>query len=162
MFLDFTKVEKIFLVTGKTDLRKGIDGLARIIQQDYELDVYEDAIFLFCGNRCDRFKLLYWHNDGFFLRYKRIENGRLQWPRKKEEVRQLSVQQIHFTGYSAQESIAHIQSCITITPNRELAKYQSNFWQISTGICIVMATQAITRWKTSHSFIGKCLITRYL
>ena len=30
MFLDFTKVEKIFLVTGKTDLRKGIDGLARI------------------------------------------------------------------------------------------------------------------------------------
>ena len=30
MFLDFTKVEKIFLVTGKTDLRKGIDGL-----QDY-------------------------------------------------------------------------------------------------------------------------------
>ncbi|MFR6674357.1 MAG: IS66 family insertion sequence element accessory protein TnpB, partial [Enterococcus avium] len=96
MFLDFTKVEKIFLVTGKTDLRKGIDGLARIIQQDYELDVYEDAIFLFCGNRCDRFKLLYWHNDGFFLGYKRIENGRLQWPRKKEEVRQLSVQQIHW------------------------------------------------------------------
>lgn len=53
MFLDFTKVEKIFLVTGKTDLRKGIDGLARIIQQDYALDVYEDALFLFCGNRCD-------------------------------------------------------------------------------------------------------------
>ena len=96
MFLDFTKVEKIFLVTGKTDLRKGIDGLARIIQQDYELNVYEDAIFLFFFNRCDRFKLLYWHNDGFFLGYKRIENGRLQWPRKKEEVRQLSVQQIHW------------------------------------------------------------------
>lgn len=49
MFLDFTKVEKIFLVTGKTDLRKGIDGLARIIQQDYELNVYEDAIFLFAA-----------------------------------------------------------------------------------------------------------------
>lgn len=95
MLLDYTKVKSIFLVTGKTDLRKGIDGLARIVQQQYEMDVYDDALFLFCGTRCDRFKMLYWQKDGWLLLYKRIENGRLQWPRKKEEVRQLSVQQIH-------------------------------------------------------------------
>ena len=83
-------------MTGKTDLRKEIDGLARIIQHDYALDVYEDALFLFCGNRCDRFRRLYWNKDDFFLSYKRTENGRLQRPRKKEEVRQLSVQQIHW------------------------------------------------------------------
>ena len=96
MLLDFTKVESIFIVTGKTDLRKGIDGLARIIQQEYEMDVYDNALFLFCGTRRDRFKMLYWQKDGWLLLYKRIENGRLQWPRKKEEVRQLSVQQIHW------------------------------------------------------------------
>ncbi|WP_438763148.1 IS66 family insertion sequence element accessory protein TnpB [Enterococcus sp. AZ194] len=35
------------IVTGKTDLRRGIDGLANLIQQEYELDVYSDALFLF-------------------------------------------------------------------------------------------------------------------
>ncbi|BDP82483.1 transposase (plasmid) [Enterococcus faecium] len=31
---------------GKTDLRKGIDGLASLIQQEYQLELYEDAVFL--------------------------------------------------------------------------------------------------------------------
>lgn len=83
MLLDFTKVESIFIVTGKTDLRKGIDGLARIIQQEYEMDVYDNAFFLFCGTRRNRFKMLYWQQDGWLLLYKRIENGRLQWPKKR-------------------------------------------------------------------------------
>lgn len=96
MFLDFTKIPHIYIVCGKSDLRKGIDGLARIIQQDYEMDVYEEAVFLFCGTRSDRFKILYWEGDGFFLGYKRLENGRLKWPRKKEEVRQLTTQQIRW------------------------------------------------------------------
>lgn len=96
MLLDFTKVKNLYIVTGKTDLRRGIDGLASLVQQEYELDVYSDALFLFCGNRCDRFKLLYWDGDGFLLCYKRIEKGRLKWPRKKEEVRQLTGQQIRW------------------------------------------------------------------
>lgn len=96
MLIDFTQVKHIFIVTGKTDLRRGIDGLASIIQQEYQLDVCDDAVFLFCGNRCDRFKMLYWDGDGFLLCYKRIENGRLKWPRKKEEVKQLSLQQIRW------------------------------------------------------------------
>ncbi|MGM0122777.1 transposase [Enterococcus sp. AZ194] len=96
MLLDFTKVKNLYIVTGKTDLRRGIDGLASLIQQEYELDVYSDALFLFCGNRCDRFKILYWDGDGFLLCYKRIQDGRLKWPRKKEEVRQLTSQQIRW------------------------------------------------------------------
>jgi len=96
MLLDFTQVQKIFIVCGKTDLRRGIDGLAATVQQEYALDVYEDAVFLFCGNRSDRFKILYWDGDGFLLAYKRLEKGKLKWPRKKEEVRQLSEQQIRW------------------------------------------------------------------
>lgn len=71
MLLDFTKVDSIFIVTGKTDLHKGIDGLARIIQQEYEMDVYEEALSS-CGTLRDRFKMIYWQKDGFLL-YKRIE-----------------------------------------------------------------------------------------
>mgnify|MGYP001362329499 CR=1 FL=1 len=96
MLLDFTHVPNIFIVCGKTDLRKGIDGLAAFVTETYQLDVFDQALFLFCGTKSDRFKALYWEGDGFLLLYKRFENGRLQWPRKKEEVRQLSVQQIHW------------------------------------------------------------------
>jgi len=46
--------EKIYLATGYTDLRKGIDGLAGIVQEQFQLDAFSDALFLFCGRRNDR------------------------------------------------------------------------------------------------------------
>ena len=58
----------------------GIDGLAGIIAGKYNLDLFDDVLFLFCGRKKDRFKALYWDKDGFILLYKRIEKGNLQWP----------------------------------------------------------------------------------
>ncbi|WP_457812767.1 IS66 family insertion sequence element accessory protein TnpB [Lysinibacillus fusiformis] len=46
---DFTNVKNIYIVCRKTDMRKGIDGLATLIQDSFELDPYSDSIFLFCG-----------------------------------------------------------------------------------------------------------------
>lgn len=96
MMLDYTKVSKIYLVCGKTDFRKGIDGLAAIIQHQYQFDPYENALFLFCGGRLDRFKMLYYENDGYLLLYKRLDQGKFHWPRTKEEIRQLSHQQLRW------------------------------------------------------------------
>ena len=58
MIVDYTKVPQIYLVCGKTDLRRGIDGLASLVQENYNLDPYSEALFLFCGNRSDRYKEL--------------------------------------------------------------------------------------------------------
>ncbi|WP_338233241.1 IS66 family insertion sequence element accessory protein TnpB [Companilactobacillus muriivasis] len=96
MLIDYTKVGHVYIVCGKTDLRRGIDGLAGIIQSQYQLDVYKDALFLFCGGRSDRFKMLYWDGDGFLLLYKRLENGKLHWPRHREEVKLLSQQRLRW------------------------------------------------------------------
>ena len=59
-------------------MRCGIDGLAGIITNKYNLDLFNDALFLFCGRKKDRFKALYWDKDGFILLYKRIEKGNPQ------------------------------------------------------------------------------------
>ena len=76
-----------------TDLRKGIDGLARLVQQQFELNPFTNTLFLFCGRRRDRIKGLYWEKDGFILLYKRVEQGAYQWPRSESEVKVLTPQQ---------------------------------------------------------------------
>ena len=49
----------IYLCTGYTDLRRGIDGLIAVLNAEFKLDPTEsDSIFLFCGRRCDRIKAL--------------------------------------------------------------------------------------------------------
>ncbi|WP_300122672.1 IS66 family insertion sequence element accessory protein TnpB [uncultured Enterococcus sp.] len=76
----------------RTDMRKGIDGLASIVQYEYNMDLYDNATFLFCGGKSDRFKVHYWDGDGFMLLYKRINAGKLKWPRKSEKIMKLSKQ----------------------------------------------------------------------
>lgn len=96
MLNDFRGAGRIYLACGYTDLRRGIDGLAGIVQSSFHLDPFTDSLFLFCGKRCDRIKALYWEGDGFVLLYKRLERGGFQWPRSVEEVRELTPQQFRW------------------------------------------------------------------
>lgn len=96
MLSDFTGTERIYVACGYTDLRKSIDGLALIVQKNFELDPYANSLFLFCGKRSDRIKALYWEGDGFVLLYKRLERGRFQWPRTKEQALKVSGQQFRW------------------------------------------------------------------
>ncbi len=96
MLSDFTGAEHIYIACGYTDLRKSIDGLAMMVQKNFELDPFSNSLFLFCGKRNDRIKVLYWEGDGFVLLYKRLERGRFQWPRNKEQARQISLQQFRW------------------------------------------------------------------
>lgn len=54
------------------------------------------------GCRNDRFKALYWDDEGFILLYKRYENGSLRWPKNKSEVKELEPEQLNalFIGLS--------------------------------------------------------------
>jgi transposase len=106
MIVDYTTVENIFIVCGKTDMRRGIDGLASLISDKFNLKACDsNAIFLFCGGRKDRYKALYWEEDGFLLLYKRLENGKLQWPRNQDEVRKLTSKELRWLleGLSIQQ-----------------------------------------------------------
>ena len=73
----------IYLVNGKTDMRKGIDGLVSVMAEYGEMNLFDtEALFMFCGGRKDRYKVITWEKDGFMMSYKRIERGKLQWPKE--------------------------------------------------------------------------------
>ena len=94
MLSNYGGFKKIYIACGRTDIRKGIDGLASIVKENFHLDPFEkDILFLFCGSRKDRFKGLLWEGDGFLLLYKRVEAGSFKWPRTPEEVREISPDQ---------------------------------------------------------------------
>ncbi|AHF09279.1 MULTISPECIES: IS66 family insertion sequence element accessory protein TnpB [Dehalobacter] len=109
MLNDFTGADCIYIACGYTDLRCGIDGLSGIVQQKFRLDPFSSTLFLFCGRRCDRIKALYWEGNGFVLLYKRLENGRFQWPRSPAEAQALTPQQYRWLmeGLSVEQPKAH-------------------------------------------------------
>ena len=94
MLNDASGFKHIYLCTGYTDLRRGIDGLIAVVNAGFKLDPRESgSIFLFCGRRCDRIKTLLYEGDGWLLCYKRFTDGKLQWPRSTGEARTLTPQQ---------------------------------------------------------------------
>ena len=109
MLSDFTGADKVYLACGYTDLRRGIDGLANIVQQQFQLDPFTNTLFLFCGRRRDRIKALDWERNGFVLLYKRLENGVFQWPRNETEARELTPQQYRWLmeGLKVDQPKAH-------------------------------------------------------
>jgi transposase len=109
MLNDFTQAEHVYIACGYTDLRRGIDGLAGLVQEQFRLDPFTNTLFLFCGRRRDRIKALYWEGDGFVLLYKRLETGSYQWPRTNEEAQEISPQQYRWLmeGLAVEQPKAH-------------------------------------------------------
>ena len=65
MLADITRADRIFIVTGYTDMRKSIDGLCAVVMDLLHEDAGGSTLYLFCGKRCDRIKALIHEPDGF-------------------------------------------------------------------------------------------------
>ena len=75
---------RIWLAAGLTDMRRGFDGLASIVQEKLAADPFAGHVFVFRGRRGDLVKLLWWDGDGLCLFAKRLERGRFIWPQARE------------------------------------------------------------------------------
>ena len=71
---------RIWLGAGHTDMRKGFDGLAALVQVQLKQNPFSGQVFIFRGRRGDRVKVLWWDGQGLSLFYKRLEQGRFIWP----------------------------------------------------------------------------------
>jgi transposase len=81
----FAAHTQVYLAVGATDLRKSIDGLAALVTEVLKADPFSSHLFVFCNRSRDKVKLLFWHNNGFWLWYRRLERQRFWWPRQADE-----------------------------------------------------------------------------
>jgi transposase len=71
---------RIWLATGQTDMRKGFDGLALLVQERLKHDPHGGHLFVFRGRRGGLIKALWHDGQGMCLFAKRLERGRFIWP----------------------------------------------------------------------------------
>lgn len=81
---------RIYIATRPIDFRKGVDGLAAVVQEVLRLDPFCGAAFIFRAKRCERVKILIWDGSGLILIYKRLEDGKFRWPKIEDGVMRLS------------------------------------------------------------------------
>ncbi|MBT3275996.1 MAG: IS66 family insertion sequence element accessory protein TnpB [Spirochaetales bacterium] len=93
MIIDLKNVS-IFVRPGKTDMRKQINGLSILVQEELKLDPFSGALFLFCNKRRHLLKVLYWDRNGFWLLHKRLERDRFPWPMNRTEVQEIDLEKL--------------------------------------------------------------------
>jgi len=85
---------QVFIAIGSTDMRKAINGLSMIVEENFDLDLFTGHLFVFCNRRREIIKILFWDQNGFCLWQKRLEKDKFSWPESDEEVVNISGQQL--------------------------------------------------------------------
>ncbi|MCL2481760.1 MAG: IS66 family insertion sequence element accessory protein TnpB [Spirochaetaceae bacterium] len=85
---------KIFVRPGATDLRKAVNGLAVIIEQQMEGKPFSGNVYLFCNRERKLLKAVWWDRNGFWLSQKRLEKDKYPWPDTREAARELSGEEL--------------------------------------------------------------------
>ena len=89
-----TRQTPVFIAVGVTDMRKAINGLSMLVEENFNLDLFAGHLFAFCNRRRDIIKILFWDKNGFCLWQKRLEKDRFCWPDSEQEVINISGQQL--------------------------------------------------------------------
>ena len=71
---------RVWLACGRTDMRKGLDGLAMLAQQVLNDNPFDGALFAFRGRRGGLARLLWYDGQGLCLFAKRLDRGHFVWP----------------------------------------------------------------------------------
>ena len=87
---------RVWIATGHTDMRRGMNGLALQVQEGLKRDPHAGDLFVFRGRRGDLIKIL-WHDGlGMSLYAKRLERGRFIWPSPADGVVAITAAQLGY------------------------------------------------------------------
>ncbi len=70
---------RFFLYSEAVDMRKSFDGLHGLVMDSLKMNPLSGDVYIFINRRRNRIKLLVWDRTGFWLLYKRLEQGRFQY-----------------------------------------------------------------------------------
>lgn len=84
----------MWIVAGVTDLRKGLDSLAAVVQNQLLESPFSGELYIFRGRRGDKIKILWFSEDGMCLFLKRLSDGKFVWPRASQGTVSLSGAQL--------------------------------------------------------------------
>jgi transposase len=93
MTIDVSRV-RIFIRPGRTDLRKAVNGLSGIIEQQMTGAVFSGNVYLFCNRERKLLKALWWDRNGFWLSQKRLEKEKFPWPETTEQALELNAEEL--------------------------------------------------------------------
>ena len=85
---------RVLVATKPVDFRKGMNGLAALVQEQLRADPFSGVIYCFRSKRADRVKLIFWDGTGLCLFAKRLEDSKFCWPRIEDGVMRLSAAQL--------------------------------------------------------------------
>jgi transposase len=111
--LSWPPTVRIFVCSNATDMRKGFDSLAYLVESSLALDPFSGHLFVFRSRRGDRIKILYWDADGYVLWSALSQNGQAHATRR---MRRLMNRRI-FAGKPAADGSDEYSSCIASRRN---------------------------------------------
>jgi transposase len=87
---------RVWLAVGRTDMRRGMNGLALQVQEALRRDPHAGDLYVFRGKRGDLIKIL-WHDGlGMSLYAKRLERGWIIWPQHADGVVAITAAQLAY------------------------------------------------------------------
>jgi transposase len=93
MTVDLNKV-RIYIRPGHTDLRKAVNGLTMVVQEQMGQDPFNESVYIFCNRDRRVIKAVWWDRTGFWLSQKRLERDRFPWPWSEKAVEELNREEV--------------------------------------------------------------------
>jgi transposase len=107
MLNGFQNHAQVYIALGATDMRKSINGLSIIVEEELGLDLFTGNLFAFCNRNRDIVKILYWDLNGFCVWKKRLEQDKFRWPESEQEVMRISRSALNWLLHGLDLSQAH-------------------------------------------------------
>lgn len=100
---------RIYLAMGHTDMRKAINGLSILVEDQLHQDPFSGHLFVFCNRRRNIVKILYWDRNGFCLWQKRLEKHLFRWPESENQLMAIEQHQLGWLlqGLNLDQVCAH-------------------------------------------------------
>src|SRR5690625_1572196 len=99
------------------------------------------CLFVFCNRKRDKLKILEWEHNGFWLHYRRLEEGKFQWPSDQETVpMEITNRQLRWLldGLPLHHHQAHKKvTARTILYKIKILKFGRSDWSCRISFCII-------------------------